>query len=254
MSDLAGRRALVTGAGQGIGQGIAVELARRGATVAVHSAGTDPAETLALLEPYGGGLAVRGDLAAPATCEHVVAEAADGLGGLTTLVNCAGLTKDVAFADTTPEDFRSLFDLNVGGYVFCARAALEHLRVADCAAIVNISSIHAHGALPNHALYAATKGAINALTRALAVDLAADGIRVNAVAPGVIEVPRIRGRATYDPDAYGTSVPAGRVGTPADVAGAAAFLASDAAAYTTGQVLYVDGGATARTSFRRGPA
>lgn len=249
MTTLAGRRALVTGAGLGIGQGIAIELGRQGASVAVHYAGSaaGAADAVRAIEGAGGtALAIQGDLREVAQCHRVVDAAVAALGGLDLLVNNAGVTRKQAFADTTEAIYNELFDLNMRGYFFCAQRALPHLRERRGGSIVNITSVHGGGGFPGHAAYAATKGAIIAFTRTLAIDLAPQGIRVNAIGPGLIEVPRYFDDPGYTTDTGGAMVPWGRVGTPQDIAGVVAFLASDAAEFITGQTLYVDGGTNAR--------
>jgi glucose 1-dehydrogenase/3-oxoacyl-[acyl-carrier protein] reductase len=250
VADLTGRAALVTGAGIGIGQGIARKLAAEGARVALHYAGSRAGaeEAVAAIEAEGGtAVAIPGDLRSAAACIRVVEETIERLGGLDILVNNAGVTRAQSLADTTEALYDEMFDLNMKGQFFCAQRAVDEMeRAGGGGSIINITSVHGHDGAPDHAAYAATKGAIIAFTRSLAIELAPKRIRVNAVGPGLIEVPRYFDNPDYTTEGGGTLVPWGRVGTPADIGEAVAFLVSDAADFITGQVLYVDGGTTVR--------
>ena len=245
---LLGKRALVTGAAVGIGQGVALELASRGASVAVHHAGSDPAETLSLLAASGThGFSIQADLGQPAECERLLHEAAEQLGGLDILVNNAGVSVEKPMEKLGAEEFDALFNVNVRAVYLCTSAAIPALAAGTGGSVINLSSAHAFAGFPPSAAYAATKGAINSMTRSIAMELVDRRIRVNAVAPGLIEVPRYFTQDRVEPynsEGAARMIPWGRVGTPRDIGSIIAFLASDAADFITGQVIYVDGGTT----------
>ena len=238
----------MTGADVGIGQGIAVALAAAGAAVAIHypPVGPGPDQTMALLERAGhSAVAVEGDLVDPATCHAVVDRAAERLDGLDALVNNAGVTRTGPFAEVDAEFFSTLLSINFGGQFFCAQRAARYLAESGGGSIVNLSSVHASRGFPGYPVYAAAKGAIEAWTRSVAMELA-PSIRVNAIAPGLVETPRVVAQSeNYSRERISAHNPMGRVGFPADIAEVVIFLLSDASRYMTGQILHVDGGSTA---------
>ncbi len=238
--ELSGLVAAVTGGGSGIGAAVAAELAARGARVAVLD--LDPGT------PPEGGLAVRADVTDDAGVRSAVDTVVTELGGLDVLVNCAGIGAQGTVADNDDAEWTRLFDVNVLGLVRTSRAALPALRRSPSAAIVNIGSIAATAGLPQRAAYTATKGAVLALTRAMAADHLAEGVRVNCVNPGTADTPWVgRLLATADdPDAERAALearqPHGRLVSAAEVATAVAYLASPTSGSTTGTAIAVDGG------------
>jgi 2-keto-3-deoxy-L-fuconate dehydrogenase len=236
--DFVGLKALVTGGASGIGLATARFLAARGASVACFDIKTD-----GLDEQLFG---VVGDVTDDASVRVGVAAAVDHLGGLDILVNNAGIGA-IGTVETNPDDeWHRVLDVNVVGMVRVARAALPYLRQSQHAAIVNTGSIAAHAGLPNRALYSASKGAVQALTAAMAADHV--GIRVCCVNPGTVDTPWIRRLLAQadDPDAELAALrarqPNGRLVSADEVAAAIGYLASPLAGATTGTVLSVDGG------------
>jgi NAD(P)-dependent dehydrogenase (short-subunit alcohol dehydrogenase family) len=247
--DLNGRKALVTGAGIGIGQGVAIELAARGVHVAVHYANSEPGarETVRQIEAAGGiATLVSGNLQLVTECRRIVDEAGAALGGLDILINNSGVTRVARFDETSEATYDEMLDLNMKGYFFCAQQALTYFRKGGRGSIVNMSSVHGHSGKEGHVAYAATKGAVSGFTRALAQELAPEGFRVNCIGPGAIEVPRYFDRPDYSSLPGTTWSSLGRVGKPVDIATTVAFLVSDDASFITGQTIYVDGGLTTR--------
>lgn len=260
---LEGKLVLVTGGGAGIGQGVALELARQGADVAVHysTSAQGAMEAVEQIKVFGRrAIAIQGNLSVVAECRRVVDEAAAFLGGLDGLVNNAGGTFTLGFLDVTEEQFDRIYHVNIRGEFFCAQQAVRHMIVRGQelrrtfpdkpwagGSIVDMSSVHGSLGSPGHSVYAGTKGAINAFSRELAVELCPLHIRVNVLAPGTIEVPSYwRANPDYNRELGNSLVPWGRVGLPEDVGYLAAYLISDASEFMTGQVIYFDGGLTAK--------
>jgi NAD(P)-dependent dehydrogenase (short-subunit alcohol dehydrogenase family) len=246
-SPLAGRKALVTGASGGIGRALAVALARAGADVAVHHF-DDPVggeETAATIRALGRqAFLIGADIRVVAQIEDMVAAVVTNLGGLDTLVNNAGITGWNDALDVSEALWDQVIDTNLKGTFFCSTAAARHMKAHGGGAIVNVSTIVSLTCMRNLSVYAASKAGINMMTRQLAFELAAHGIRVNAIAPGPILVPRT---LADDPDYatnWGQTAPLGRVGVPEDLTGAVTFFASDQASWVTGQILAIDGGVT----------
>ncbi len=240
MSALAGKFALVTGASKGIGKGIALELARRGARVAVnyHSDCTGGEDTAAAI----GGLAVQADVgsrpAVDAMFDRVLAE----FGRLDILVNNAGTQVFKPLIEMTEEEWDRVIDTNLKGCFLCTQRAARAMRPAGGGHIINIGSGSNKAPFPQLAGYTASKGGIEMFTKVAAMEFGPYGITVNCVAPGAIEIERTRHEAGDYAGTWGKLTPLGRVGQPEDVAQAVAFLASDEAQFVTAQTLYVDGG------------
>ena len=253
---LKGKSALITGAGSGIGRAAAEAFSTEGASVAVVDIDADAAgQTATAIEDAGGrAIAVVADVASAESISEAVARAADALGGLDVLYNNAGVNSTGSVANATEQDWDRCFAVNVKGTFLASRAAVPFLEASGRGSIVNQASVAALVGIAGFAAYCAAKGAIVSLTRSMAVDLAPLRIRVNALCPGTVYTPlmeplmRERGDGDLDLGLARTAVkyPIGRIGTPEEVANAAAFLASDECGFVTGSILTVDGGMTAQ--------
>jgi 3-oxoacyl-[acyl-carrier protein] reductase len=242
---LAGHAALVTGSARGLGRAVAERLGAEGAAVTVADLDLPAAEeaAAALREAGAQALAVEADVRDAASVARAVERHIAELGVLDILVNNAGVVRDGRLEAMSDEDWDTVLDVDLRGYFVCARAALPHLRARGWGRIVNVSS-RAYLGNPGQANYSAAKAGVIGLTRALSMELAADGITVNAVAPGAIDTALVRNHPRSE-EIIARAIrmqPVKRLGTAEDVAAAVAFLASDDAAFVSGDVIHVSGG------------
>lgn len=242
---LEGKVALVTGASRGIGKAIALMLAENGADIAVNFAGsTAAAEAVAAeIEKIGRkAILVQGDVSKADVCAEIVDKVVSELGHIDILVNNAGITRDTLLLRMKEEDWDAVLNTNLKGVFNCTKAAVKYMAKQRSGSIVNISSVVALMGNAGQANYAAAKAGILGFTRSVAKEMAARGIRVNAVTPGFIKTDMTSVLSEKVVAAMEASIPLARLGEPEDIAKAVLFLVSDNAAYITGQTLHVDGG------------
>ncbi|BDI19910.1 glucose-1-dehydrogenase [Nostoc cf. commune SO-36] len=264
MIGLKGKNALITGATSGIGQAIAIRLAEEGCNIAINyrSYPEDAADTeeMALQKACGNietcgvkSLPVHGDVSQESDIVEMVNTVVKEFGSLDILVNNAGIQKESPSHEVTTADFDQVITVNLRGAYLCARETIKHLLSKNRpGVIINISSVHEIIPRPMYISYSISKGGMENLTKTLALEYASLGIRVNAIAPGATVTP-INQAWTDDPEKKAiveSHIPMGRAGSSEEMAAAVAFLASDEAAYITGQTLFVDGGLTLYADFR----
>ncbi|MBU5230939.1 3-oxoacyl-[acyl-carrier-protein] reductase [Intestinimonas butyriciproducens] len=243
--ELEGKAALVTGGSRGIGRAVCLELARRGACVAVNYAGNAAAaeETVESCKAKGvDAFSVQADVADAAACDAMVKEVLSRFGRLDILVNNAGITRDGLMPMLKDADWDAVLDANLKGAFHCMRAAYRPMMKQKYGRVVNLSSIVGLRGNAGQANYAASKAGLIGLTKSMAKELAGRNVTVNAVAPGFIDTDMTAALPEKARESMLASIPMGRLGQGEDVAKAVAFFAGDGAGYVTGQVLCVDGG------------
>lgn len=247
---LAGKVAIVTGGGSGIGRAAAVRFAQEGASVLVADVAGERAEAVAGEIGTAGGSArsFAVDVSDPGQVEAMAAAAVDAFGGIDVLMTAAGVLSFGSATETDVNAWNRVIGINLTGTFLAARAVIPSMRVRGGGSIVTMSSsTGAHDASPGNVAYVSSKGGVAMLTKAMAVDHAAEGIRVNAIAPGPTATPMLGTVMTEDEmRRFGEAMPIGRLARPEELAAAALFLASDEASYVTGAVFAVDGGQTAK--------
>lgn len=264
MKGLAGKNALITGAGSGIGQAIAIRLATEGCNIAINyrknPEDAEETEEMAMQKACGQvsecgvkSLVIQGDVSQEEDIIDMVNTVVEQFGSLDILINNAGIQKECPSHEIPTEDFDNVLSVNLRGAFLCAREAIKHfLSQNRPGIIINVSSVHEKIPRPLYLSYSVSKGGMENLTKTLALEYAEQGIRVNAIAPGATITP-INEAWVNNPQQKAvveSHIPMGRAGTVEEMAAAVAFLASEEATYITGQTLFIDGGLTLYADFR----
>jgi glucose 1-dehydrogenase len=247
---LEGKTVLITGGGQGIGQGIAYRLAEEGANIVIDYVGNPQSanDTVAQIQKKGRkALAVEADISSVDQIHSMMKQAVDGFGAVDVLINNAGVEKHASIWEASEHDYDLVLNINLKGAFFASQAFVQHrMGLKKPGKIINVSSVHEDLPFPHFTSYCASKGGMKMMMRNLSIELAPYGITVNNIAPGAIETP-INTALLNDPaklKALLENIPLGRLGQVNDVAGVAAFLASSDADYITGTTIVIDGGLT----------
>lgn len=245
MNKLSGKVALITGASRGIGRAIAIEFVRQGASVIINYSNDyeGAKETLEEVKKINGyGIIIKGDISSFEKCNLIVEEALKVMGKIDILVNNAGISHIGLFMDATEEEIQNIISINLFGAMYLSKHVLKGMVSRKSGNIINISSMWGEVGASCEVLYSTTKGGLNLFTKALAKEVAPSNIRVNCIAPGVIDTKMNSFLGEEEKKSLEEEIPLGRFGNPSEIGKLAVFLCSDDSSYITGQIIRADGG------------